>query len=101
MMLRRLLPYRDLQTRHLCLLLGVARAIAWIGILLIAAGVAYGITAAVVHFRQGADDSVFATMALGTVVGLFAYGLLMLAASGVLAALVGIEESQRRRAERE
>ena len=91
---RRWLPYRNLQSRHLGLALATARVIAWIGMLLIAAGVAYGITAAVSH---GAS----VPLALGMVVGLIGYGLAGLLLSGALAALVGIEESQRRRADRD
>lgn len=87
---RRWLPYRNLQTRHLGLALAVARVVAWIGMLLIAAGIAYGITAAVSH-----DASV--PMALGMVIGLIGYGLVALALGGGLAALVGIEEALRRR----
>ena len=87
---RRWLPYRNLQTRHLGLALAVARVVAWIGMLLIAAGIAYGITAAVSH---GAS----VPMALGTVIGLIGYGLVALALGGGLAALVGIEEALRRR----
>lgn len=91
---RRWLPYRNLQSRHLGLALATARVIAWIGMLLIAAGVAYGITAAVSH---GAS----VPLALGMVVGLIGYGLAGLLLSGALAALVGIEESQRRRVDRD
>ena len=87
---RRWLPYRNLQSRHLGLALATARVVAWIGILLIAAGIAYGITAAVSH---GASIP----MALGMVIGLIGYGLAALLLSGALAALIGIEESQRRR----
>jgi len=87
---RRWLPYRNLQTRHLGLALAVARVVAWIGMLLIAAGIAYGITAAVSH---GAS----VPMALGMVIGLIGYGLVALALGGGLAALVGIEEALRRR----
>lgn len=91
---RRWLPYRNLQSRHLGLALATARVIAWIGMLLIAAGVAYGITAAVSH---GAS----VPLALGMVVGLIGYGLAGLLLSGALAALVGIEESQWRRVDRD
>ena len=87
---RRWLPYRNLQSRHLGLALAVARIVAWIGMLLVAAGVAYGVTAAVSH---GAS----VPMALGMVIGLVGYGLAALALSGGLAALVGIEETLRRR----
>lgn len=86
---RRWLPYRNLQTRHLGLALATARVIAWIGVLLIAAGIAYGVTAAVSH---GAP----VPMALGMVIGLIGYGLAALALGGGLAALVGIEEALRR-----
>jgi hypothetical protein len=91
---RRWLPYRNLQSRHLGLALATARVIAWIGMLLIAAGIAYGITAAV---SRGASVA----LALGTVIGLIGYGLAALALSGGLAALVGIEENQRRRTDRD
>ncbi|HET7162803.1 MAG TPA: hypothetical protein VJ833_14465 [Rhodanobacteraceae bacterium] len=87
---RRWLPYRNLQSRHLGLALATARVIAWIGILLIAAGIAFGITAAVSHAAS-------TLQALGMVVGLIGYGLAALALSGGLAALIGIEENQRRR----
>ena len=87
---RRWLPYRNLQSRHLSLALATARVIAWIGILLIAAGVAYGITAAVSH-------SAPVTLALGMVINLIGMGLTALLASGALAALVGIEEALRLR----
>ena len=95
----RLLPYGALQTRHLRLVLGTARVIAWIGMLLIAGGIAWGITAFWLHVGGGANPYVM--MAATSVIGLIGYGLLALALSGVLAALVGIEESQRRRVERE
>jgi uncharacterized membrane protein len=88
---RRWLPYRLLQTQRLGLVLATARVIAWIGMLLVAAGVAYAITAAVM--RSGAGT---ATLVLGSVVGLIGYGLIALTLSGALAALVGIEESLRR-----
>ncbi|GEM_PF-749041 len=102
MTLSRLLPYRDLQTRHLRLLLATARAIAWIGILLIAAGIAWGITTLWLHLKGDAGATgAYAMMAMSSVVGLIGYGLLALALSGALAALIGIEESQRKRAERE
>lgn len=91
---RRWLPYRHLQSRNLGLALATARVIAWIGMLLVAAGVAYGVTAAI----KGSGG--FATLVLGMVVGLIGYGLAALALSGVLAALIGIEENQRRRGER-
>lgn len=93
---RRWLPYRRLETQHLGLMLATARVIAWIGMLVIVAGVAYGIAVGVSHQGQGT-----AVLALGTVLGLVGYGLAALAISGALAALVGIEEQQRRRAERE
>lgn len=92
---RRWLPYRHLQSRHLGLALATARVIAWIGMLLVAAGVAYGIAAAV---RGGSGAS---ALALGLVLGLIGYGLAALTVSGVLAALVGIEETLRARGERE
>ena len=102
MSLNRLLPYRDLQTRHLRLLLGVARAIAWIGVLLIAAGAAWGITTLWLHLKGDAGVAgPYAMMAASSVVGLIGYGLLALSLSGALAALIGIEESQRRRVERD
>jgi hypothetical protein len=91
---RRWLPYRHLQSRHLGLALATARLIAWIGILLVAAGIAYGITAAVSH-----GGSV--PLALGMVIGLIGYGIAALALGGALAALVGIEESQRRQVDRD
>lgn len=78
------------------LALATARIIAWIGMLLVAAGVAYGIAAAVKGTGSG-----FAALALGTVIGLIGYGLAALVLSGALAALIGIEESQRRRIERD
>jgi hypothetical protein len=84
----RWLPYGSLQTRHLRLVLGTARVIAWIGMLLIAGG-------------SAAAAGPYAMMAATSVIGLIGYGLLALALSGVLAALVGIEESQRRRVERD
>ena len=91
---RRWLPYRHLQSRHLGLGLATARVIAWIGMLLVAAGIAYGITAAV---YRGAS----APLALGTVIGLIGYGIVALALGGALAALVGIEESQRRQVDKD
>lgn len=94
--LRRWLPYRRVETLHLGLMLATARVIAWIGMLVIVAGVAYGIAVGVSH--QGQDTAI---LALGTVLGLVGYGLAALAISGVLAALVGIEEHQRQRAERD
>lgn len=87
---RRWLPYRNLQSRHLGLALVTSRVVAGIGILLIAAGVAYGITAAV-------SRGVPVTMALGTAIGFTGYGIAALVLSGALAALVGIEETLRRR----
>ncbi|HET7561130.1 MAG TPA: hypothetical protein VFJ87_01980 [Rhodanobacteraceae bacterium] len=89
--IRRWLPYRNLQSRNLGLALATARVIAWIGMLLIAAGVAYGIAAAV----HGSGGPV--VLALGMVVGLIGYGLAALVVSGALAALVGIEEALRQR----
>jgi hypothetical protein len=97
----RWLPYGSLQTRHLRLVLATARVIAWIGILLIAGGIAWGIAALWLHVGGGAAGGPYAMMAATSVIGLIGYGLLALALSGVLAALVGIEESQRRRIERE
>ena len=91
---RRWLPYRHLQSRHLGLALATARLIAWIGILLIAAGIAYGITASV--SRGGSVP-----LALGMVIGLIGYGIVALVLGGALAALVGIEESQRRHVDRD
>lgn len=96
MELRRWLPYRRLQSHHLGLVLATARVIAWIGMLMIAGGIAYGIAVAAFH-----QDGGNAVLALGTVLGLLGYGLAALALSGALAALVGIEESQRRRSEHE
>ena len=92
---RRWLPYRRLQSRHLGLALATARVIAWIGMLLVAAGVAYGIAAAV------KGNSGLGAFVLGTVLGLIGYGLVALVVSGVLAALVGIEEQQRRQLDRD
>ena len=98
----RWLPYGSLQTRHLRLVLGTARVIAWIGMLLIAGGIAWGITALWLHAGgSAAAAGPYAMMAATSVIGLVGYGLLALALSGVLAALVGIEESQRRRVERD
>jgi hypothetical protein len=91
---RRWLPYRHLQSRHLGLALATARLIAWIGILLVAAGIAYGITTAVSHGGS-------APQALGVMIGLIGYGIVALALGGALAALVGIEESQRRHVDRD
>lgn len=91
MEIRRWLPYRTLQSRHLGLVLATARVIAWIGMLLVIAGVAYGVAAAL--HASGAP----AAFALGMVVGLVGYGLAALVVSGVLAALVGIEEAQRQK----
>ncbi|MGN6314120.1 MAG: hypothetical protein ACTHMO_10255 [Rhodanobacteraceae bacterium] len=96
----RWLPYASLQTRHLRLTLAAARVIAWIGVLLIVGGIAWGITALWLHAGGGAA-SPYVMMAATSVIGLIGYGLLALALSGALAALVGIEESQRRRVERE
>jgi hypothetical protein len=92
---RRWLPYQRLQSRHLALALAAARVIAWIGMLLIAAGIAYGIAVGV------KGTAAPAPLTLGTVLGLIGYGLAALVVSGALAALVEIEESQRRQAERE
>ncbi|MGH9440516.1 MAG: hypothetical protein ACRD22_22310 [Terriglobia bacterium] len=78
------------------LALATARVIAWIGILLVAAGVAYGIASGISRPRGPA-----LTLALGMILGLIGYGLSALALSGGLAALIGMEESQRRRNERE
>lgn len=83
-----------MQSRHLSLALATARVIAWIGMLMVAAGIAYGIAAAVSHKPEG-----FAALAVGTVVGLIGYGIAALALSGALAALIGMEENQRRRVE--
>ncbi|TAN07680.1 MAG: hypothetical protein EPN38_05670 [Rhodanobacteraceae bacterium] len=92
MQARHWLPYRQLQTQRLGLALATARVIAWIGMLLVAAGAAYAVTAVVTRVGSGA-----ATLALGLVVGLIAYGLAALALSGALAAVIGIEDSLRRR----
>jgi hypothetical protein len=89
--IRRWLPYRNLQSRNLGLALATSRVIAWIGMLLIAAGVAYGIAAAV-HGSGGPF-----VLALGMVMGLIGYGLAALVVSGALAALVGIEEARRQK----
>ena len=91
---RRWLPYRKLQTRNLGLALATARVVAWIGMLLIAAGIAYGITTAVSH-------AVPVTLALGMVINLVGMGLMALLASGALAALIGVEEAARARSERD
>ena len=96
----RLLPYGSLQSRHLRLTLATARVIAWIGMLLIAGGIAWGVIALWLHAGGGAAGP-YAMMATTSVIGLIGYGLLSLALSGALASLVGIEESQRRRVERE
>jgi len=101
MALNRLLPFGALQTRHLRLALGTARVIAWIGILLIAAGIAWGITALWMRSGGGGASGPYAMMAATSAIGLVGYGLLALALSGALAALVGIEESQRRRVDRD
>jgi hypothetical protein len=93
---RRWLPYRHLQSSHLGLVLATARVIAWIGMLVVAVGIAYGIAAAIKGTGSG-----FAAMTLGTVIGLIGYGLIALVVSGVLAALVGIEEAQRRQTGRD
>jgi hypothetical protein len=91
---RRWLPYRKLQTRNLGLALATARVVAWIGMLLIAAGIAYGITTAVSHAAP-------VTLALGMVINLVGMGLMALLASGALAALIGVEEAARARGERD
>jgi hypothetical protein len=96
----RWLPYGSLQTRHLRLVLATARVIAWIGMLLVAGGFAWGILALWLH-AGGAGAGPYTMMAATSVIGLIGYGLLSLALSGALAALVGIEESQRRRVERD
>lgn len=101
MALNRWLPYGSLQTRHLRLVLATARVIAWIGMLLIAGGIAWAITALWLHAGGGSTSGPYAMMAAGSVIGLIGYGLLALALSGALAALVGIEESQRRRVDRD
>jgi hypothetical protein len=74
--------------------------IAWIGMLLVAGGIAWGILALWLH-AGGAGAGPYTMMAATSVIGLIGYGLLSLALSGALAALVGIEESQRRRVERD
>lgn len=102
MALNRWLPYGLMQTRRLRLALMTARLIAWIGILLVAGGIAWGFAAVWMHAGGGANAAgPYAMMAASSVIGLVGYGVLALALSGVLAALVGIEESQRRRVERE
>lgn len=63
--------------------------------LLIAGGIAYGITAAA---SRGAGPS--AVMVLGIVVGWIGYGLVALVVSGALAALVAIEAGLQSRAGR-
>ncbi len=93
---RRWMPYRSLQSRHLGLALATARVVAWVGMLLIAAGIAYGITATLSHLKAG-----LVAMALGMVINLVGTGLTALLLGGALAALVGIEESQRRRIDRD
>ncbi len=97
---RRFLPYKNMQTVRLGLLLGTARVIAWIGMLLIIAGFAYAIAGLYFHFTRAANGA-NPMIAVVTTFGLVCYGLLALGGSGVLAALVGIEDSQRRRAERD
>lgn len=92
---KRWLPYRQLQSAHLGLALSTARVIAWLGMLLVAAGVAYGIASAV----KGTAGP--AVLAFGVVLGLIGYGLVALAVSGVLAALVGIEDALRRNRDRD
>ena len=102
MAFNRLLPYRELQTRHLRLLLGTARVFAWIGMLLVAGGIAWGIMASWLHLAASTPYQMMsASLGLQTTIGLIGYGLLALALSGALAALIGIEESQRRRVEKE
>lgn len=91
---RRWLPYRTLQTRHLGLALATARVLAWIGMLLVAAGVAYGITAAAAHAAP-------LSLALGMVINIVGTGLMALLLGGALAALVGIEEALRVRREQD
>ena len=91
---RRWLPYRTLQTRNLGLALATARVVAWIGMLLVAAAIAYGITAAVAH---GAPIGI----AAGMVINIVGTGLMALLLSGALAALVGIEEALRDRHNRD
>ena len=93
---RRWMPYRSLQSRHLGLALATARVVAWVGMLLIAAGIAYGITATLSHLKAG-----LVAMALGMVINLVGTGLTALLLGGALAALVAIEESQRRRIDRD
>ncbi|HEX5354524.1 MAG TPA: hypothetical protein VFW60_10630 [Rhodanobacteraceae bacterium] len=93
---RRWLPYRNLRSHHLGLALATARVIAWLGMLLVAAGVAYGITAAISHAEAGP-----AKLVLGMVIGLIGYGLVALVLSGGLAAIIGIEENLRRRSDRD
>ena len=93
---RRWMPYRSLQSRHLGLALATARVVAWVGMLLIAAGIAYGITATLSHLKAG-----LVAIALGMVINLVGTGLTALLLGGALAALVGIEESQRRRIDRD
>ncbi|MEO7148856.1 MAG: hypothetical protein ABIY40_02820 [Rhodanobacteraceae bacterium] len=99
---RRFLPYKHLQTARLGLLLGTARMIAWIGMLLIALGIIWTILMIFLRFIAfGPAVSMTLAIATQTVIALLSYGLLSLAFSGILAALVGIEDSQRRRAERD
>lgn len=100
MISRRFLPYKNMQTVRLGLLLGTARMIAWIGMLLIIAGFAYAIAGLYFHFARAANAA-NPMIAVVTTLGLVSYGLLALGGSGILAALVGIEDSQRRRAERD
>lgn len=91
---RRWLPYRTLQTRNLGLALATARIVAWIGMLLVAAGIAYGITAAASH---GAPIA----LALGMTINIVGTGLLALLLSGAVAALVGIEACMRSQHDRD
>lgn len=70
--------------------------------LLVAAGIAWGITAMSLHLEGDAGAaSRYTVMAATSVIGLIGYGLIAMALSGALAALVDIEESQRRRVERD
>lgn len=87
---RRWLPYRTLTSRRLGLALATARVVAWIGMLLVAAGIAYGITAAA---SRGAPIG----LALGMVINIVGTGLMALLLSGALATLVGIEDALRER----
>lgn len=97
MTFRALLPYQNLQTARLGFALGAARAVAWVGVVVIALGAAYiifvliggGMTAA-------ASPTVRLQLALSGLV-FCAYGLGVIAFSGILAALVGIDDSLRHR----